>query len=74
MNRNSFTYLKIGFLSCFLVGVIACKHDDENEFTFNGLDDSYTIERLKVLSIPTNASGSVTWSINDSIILSEFRT
>jgi len=68
MNRNSFTYLKIGFLSVLLVGVIACKHDDENEFTFNGLDDSYTIERLKVLSIPTNASGSVTWSINDSII------
>lgn len=68
MNRNSFTYLKIGFLSVLLVGVIACKHDDENEFTFNGLDDSYTIERLKVLNIPTNASGSVTWSINDSII------
>lgn len=68
MNRNTFTYLKIGFLSVFLVGVIACKHDDQDEFTFNGLDDSYTIERLRVLSIPTNASGSVTWSINDSII------
>jgi len=48
--------------------MIACKHDDADEFTFNGLDDSYTIERLRVLSIPTNASGSVTWSINDSII------
>ncbi|MGG1924424.1 cell surface protein [Chryseobacterium sp. NRRL B-14798] len=68
MNRNTFTYLKTGLLSFFLLGAIACKHDDENEFTFNGLDDSYTIERLKVLSIPTNASGSVTWSINDSII------
>ncbi|MEF9479805.1 cell surface protein [Chryseobacterium sp. 1B4] len=68
MNRNTFTYLKAGFLSFFLLGVIACKHDDEDEFTFRGLDDSYTIERLKVLSIPTNASGSVTWSINDSII------
>ncbi|WP_278351535.1 cell surface protein [Chryseobacterium gleum] len=68
MNRNSFTYLKAGILSCLLIGVIACKHDDEDEFTFKGLDDSYTIERLKVLSIPTNASGSVTWSINDSII------
>jgi hypothetical protein len=68
MNRNTFTYLKIGILSVFLVGVIACKHDDQDEFTFNGLDDSYTIERLRVLSIPTNASGSVTWSINDSII------
>jgi len=68
MNRNTFTYLKIGVLSVFLVGVIACKHDDQDEFTFNGLDDSYTIERLRVLSIPTNASGSVTWSINDSII------
>lgn len=68
MNRNTFTYLKIGFLSVFLVGVIACKHDDEDEFTFNGLDDSYSIERFKVLSIPTHASGSVTWSINDSII------
>jgi len=68
MNRNTFTYLKIGVLSIFLVGVIACKHDDQDEFTFNGLDDSYTIERLRVLSIPTNASGSVTWSINDSII------
>ncbi|TZF96231.1 cell surface protein [Chryseobacterium panacisoli] len=68
MNINTFTYLKIGFLSCFLVGVIACKHDGEDEFTFNGLDDSYSIERFKVLSIPTSASGSVTWSINDSII------
>lgn len=68
MNRNTFTYLKTGFLSFFLLGVIACKHDDEDEFTFRGLDDSYTIERLKVLSIPTNASGSVIWSINDSII------
>lgn len=68
MNRNTFTYLKTGLLSFFLLGGIACKHDDEDEFTFNGLDDSYTIERLKVLSIPTNASGSVTWSINDSII------
>ncbi|MDR6488842.1 hypothetical protein J2799_003377 [Chryseobacterium vietnamense] len=68
MNRNTFTYLKTGVLSFFLVGVIACKHDDQDEFTFNGLDDSYTIERLRVLSIPTNASGSVTWSINDSII------
>lgn len=68
MNRNTFTYLKTGLLSFFLLGAIACKHDDEDEFTFNGLDDSYTIERLKVLSIPTNASGSVTWSINDSII------
>ncbi|QBJ87645.1 cell surface protein [Chryseobacterium gleum] len=68
MNRNSFTYLKAGILSCLLIGVIACKHDDEDEFTFKGLDDSYTIERLKVLSIPTNAFGSVTWSINDSII------
>ncbi|WP_343643712.1 cell surface protein [Chryseobacterium sp.] len=68
MNRNTFTYLKTGLLSFFLLGAIACKHDDEDEFTFNGLDDSYTIERLKVLSIPTNASGSVTWIINDSII------
>ncbi len=46
----------------------ACKHDDQDEFTFKGLDDSYSIERFKVLNIPTNASGSVTWSINDSII------
>ncbi len=68
MRRNTFTYLKIGFLSCFLVGVIACKHNDEDEFIFSGLDDSYSIERLKVLTIPTNASGSVTWSINDSVI------
>lgn len=68
MNRNTFTYLKTGLLSFFLLGAIACKHDEEDEFTFNGLDDSYTIERLRVLNIPTNASGSVTWSINDSII------
>lgn len=68
MRRNTFTYLKIGFLSCFLTGVIACKHNDEDEFTFNGLDDSYSIERFRVLTIPTNAQGAVTWSINDSII------
>lgn len=68
MNRNTFTYLKIGFLSCLLTGVIACKHNDEDEFTFNGLDDSYSVERFRVLTIPTNAQGAVTWSINDSII------
>lgn len=68
MNRNNFTYFKTGFLLCFLIGMTACKHDDQDEFTFKGLDDSYSIERFKVLNIPTNASGSVTWSINDSII------
>jgi hypothetical protein len=43
----------------FFAGVIACKHNDEDEFTFNGLDDSYSIERFRVLTIPTNASGGL---------------
>ncbi|PKF75501.1 cell surface protein [Chryseobacterium sp. PMSZPI] len=63
-------YLKIGILSCLLVGVVACKHNemDEEDSVFNGLEDSYEIDRLNVLSIPTHASGDITWSINDSII------
>ncbi|MEG0925784.1 cell surface protein [Chryseobacterium sp.] len=68
MNKRTTNYLKTGALSLLFVGMIAsCKHDD-NDFSFNGLDDSYTIERFKVLNIPTNISGSFTWSINDSII------
>lgn len=68
MNKRTANYVKTGALSLLFVGMIAsCKHDD-NEFSFNGLDDSYTIERFKVLNIPTNISGNFTWSINDSII------
>ncbi|CAH0149706.1 cell surface protein [Chryseobacterium sp. Bi04] len=68
MKINTFTYLKTGFLSFLLIGMTACKHDDEDNFVFNGLDDSYTIERFEVLSIPTNISGNFTWSVKDSII------
>lgn len=68
MKIKTFTYLKTGFLSFLLIGMLACKHDDEENFVFNGLDDSYIIERFEVLSIPTNISGNFTWSVNDSIV------
>ncbi|GEN67981.1 MULTISPECIES: cell surface protein [Chryseobacterium] len=68
MKIKTFTYLKTGFLSFLLIGMIGCKHDDEENFVFNGLDDSYIIERFEVLSIPTHISGNFTWSVNDSIV------
>lgn len=67
MKKNNFKYLKISLLSVLFIGTVACKSDDD-DFAFNGLDDSYSIDRFKVLSIPTNVSANVTWSINDSII------
>ncbi|AZA93944.1 Uncharacterised protein [Chryseobacterium nakagawai] len=80
MNKKTITYLTAGFLSLLFAGMIAsCQHDDEVAApvptdpevippTFKGLDTAYTIERFRVLSIPTNISGNITWSINDSII------
>ncbi len=67
MKNNNFKYLKISLLSVLFVGIAACKSDDD-DFTFNGLEESYSIDRFNVLSIPTNVSANVTWSINDSII------
>lgn len=67
MKRITFNYLKISLLSMLLIGVVSCKSDDD-DFSFNGLDGSYSVDRFKVLSIPTNISGKLTWSINDSII------
>lgn len=68
MKKNTFNCLKTGSLSFLLIGMVACKHEDEDQFVFNGLEDSYTVERFEVLSIPTHLSGSLTWSINDSIV------
>lgn len=68
MNKNTVCYLKKGILSLLIIGLAACKHDDEDNFTFNGLDDSYTIERFEVLTIPANVSGNITWSVNDAVV------
>lgn len=70
MERNMFKFLKITFLSLILIAVIGCKsdRDEEENGNFNGLDESYTIDRFKVLNINPKISGTFTWSINDSII------
>ncbi len=79
MNKKTINYLTAGLLSLLFAGIVAsCQHDDEVTAvpvdpevippTFKGLDTAYTIERFRVLSIPTGISGKMTWSINDSII------
>ncbi|WP_336962752.1 cell surface protein [Chryseobacterium contaminans] len=79
MNKKTIKYVATGFLSLFLAGIVAsCQNDDEVAAAVPTdsevippsfkLDTAYTIERFRVLSIPTNISGKVTWSIKDSII------
>jgi hypothetical protein len=70
MEKNMFEFLKITFLSFVLIAVIGCKsdRDEEENVSFNGLDESYTIDRFKVLNINPKVPGTFTWSINDSII------
>lgn len=65
--KNS-NVLKIALFSLFLLGIIACKSDRDEE---NGvLQDSYSVDRSKVLNIVPKISGNakLTWSINDSTI------
>lgn len=69
MKRNTINILKTALLSTVLIGAIGCKSDSEDEdINFNGLEESYTIDRFKVLNIDTKMGGNFTWSINDSII------
>jgi hypothetical protein len=70
MKRNTTQFLKIAFTSLSLASVIvACKSDnDEDDSNFTGLQESYTIDRFKVLNIDPKIGGNFTWSINDSII------
>lgn len=79
MNKKTIKYVTTGLLSLFLAGmVVSCQNDDEVAAAVPTdpevippsfkLDTAYTIERFRVLSIPTNISGKVTWSIKDSII------
>lgn len=70
MKRNTTQFLKIVFTSLSLASVlIACKNDnDEEDSNFTGLQESYTIDRFKVLNIDPKIAGTFTWSINDSII------
>lgn len=69
MKKDSINMMKIALLSTALVGTIACKNDrDEEEWSFSGLEESYTIDRFKVLNIDPKVEGNFTWSINDSII------
>ncbi|MCT2407925.1 cell surface protein [Chryseobacterium antibioticum] len=73
MERKTRTILKITLLSSVLLGIVACKSDSEEvveEVTFptEVLRESYTIDRLKLLSIDPKIEGKLTWSINDSII------
>ena len=59
-------FIKFTLLSVIATAIIACKNDDDDS-TFN-LAESYSIDRFKVLNIPTNISGTFTWKINDSLI------
>lgn len=69
MKKNTITILKTALFSTILIGTISCKSDkDEEEFSFNGLEESYTVDRFKVLNIDTKTGGNFTWSINDSVI------
>lgn len=68
MDRNIFKILKTVLAVFLLVGMTACKSDRDEDSPFNGLEESYTINRFNVLNIAANVSGKMTWSIKDSII------
>lgn len=73
MDKNIFKILKITLFTFLLAGMIGCKSDSDEEVTndnssFEGLKESYTVDRFKVLNIAPKINGKVTWSINDSII------
>ncbi|MCT2563083.1 cell surface protein [Chryseobacterium herbae] len=73
MERKTKHILKILLLSLVLLGIAACKSDSEEvieEVTFptEVLKESYTIDRLKLLSIDPEIKGKLTWSINDAVI------
>lgn len=62
--------LNYTMLSFLFAGVTACKsdRDEEENASFDGLKESYTVSRLTVLNINPNISGNMIWSVNDSII------
>ncbi|UZT96718.1 cell surface protein [Chryseobacterium fluminis] len=70
MERKTFNVIKTTFLALTVATVVGCKSDREDEDTsnFTGLEESYTINRFKVLNINPKAGGTFTWSINDSVI------
>lgn len=68
MKRNTINILKTALFSTILIGTIGCKSDNEEDINFNGLEESYTIDRFKVLNIDPKTGGNFVWSINDSII------
>lgn len=73
MERNTFKILRTVWFTFLLIGVIGCKseHDEEvnnDNSSFEGLKEAYTVDRFKVLNIAPKINGKITWSINDSII------
>jgi hypothetical protein len=68
MKRNTINILKTVLISTVFIGTIGCKSDNEEDINFNGLEESYTIDRFKVLNIDPKTGGNFIWSINDSII------
>ncbi|SHM14859.1 cell surface protein [Chryseobacterium polytrichastri] len=73
MERNTFKIVRTVWFAFLLIGVIGCKseHDEEvnnDNSSFEGLKEAYTVDRFKVLNIAPKINGKVTWSINDSII------
>lgn len=68
MDRVTLKILNATLVLFLLIGITGCKSDRDEESSFNGLEESYTISRFKVLNITPNISGKMTWSIKDSII------
>lgn len=74
MKRNSMAVLKTIVSSAVLIGAIGCKSDtDEESSGFSGLEESYTVDRFKVLTVDPKMGGNFTWSINDSLISQDSR-
>lgn len=72
MRKNTFKLIKLSVVSAFLIGTVGCKSErEEDESVFTGLEESYTIDRLRVLNIDPKSKGTFKWSINDSIISQE---
>ncbi|WP_345990890.1 cell surface protein [Chryseobacterium sp. Chry.R1] len=68
MDRKILKIIPAVLVIFLLTGMSGCKSDRDEESSFKGLEESYTINRFKVLNIPVNVPGKLTWSIKDSII------
>lgn len=71
MKKFTFNIIKLSLVSTVLISAVGCKGEREEDFSFTGLEESYTIDRFRVLNIDPKVGGNFKWSINDSIISQE---